>query len=460
MNYPNAQQARLSYLEPAHAMNERSAFVYAAEFCNHFMPEPAEIKVLTTQPWSLRTSIFWMGADATVLLGQALGIDSKTWIRAVGRDIVGSHAARSILLAELRHCPECLLQGWHSALHQHSAVERCPAHNAALQTGCPHCGASISTTMAAIAKNHFYCGECQRSLAGQRRRAGLGKPVLQISARQFEPMRLSLLDTGASDIIRSPLTLSQPPDVTVRTPGGPRALAHHLQWPDATREMAGRRVDRQDRQISVTQETALVPQPQQQRRLRATALAAMEDILEIAQHSGPSIDIPPELSSIGKAAARVNIRVGLIAAALWRTARIFEVDGYLLGELPPRHANEQPLSREVPPYEPIDTEIRKAQVAAVFVDSVLQLRRCQYGVQINWSESAVRQELMPAWRGFVHEGQIEMRVRVRCGMALVGRVARRYRSSFLSATPEGVAPQELLAQGSTDGVRSDARAAL
>ena len=445
MNYTSISQARLSYLEPAHAQNEKSAFIYAAEYCSHFMPEAAEIRTLTPHPWSLKSSVFHMGADATVLLGQALGIDSKTWIRAVGRDTVGPHAARTILLGELRYCPECLRQGWHSALHQHSAVDRCPIHQIRLQTGCMHCGAAISTTMGGIAKHHFHCGECGKSLAGQRRRAGLGKPLLQVSASLFEPLRSSLLDTGASDIIRSPLTLPRAPEETVSIPGASQALAHHLQWPDPSREQPGRSASRPVRHFSVSQEQALVPTVHLQRRMRSAALEAMEDILEVAQHSGHSIDIPPELSSVGKASARVDIGVGVIAAAVWRTARLFEVDAFLLGELPPRQANEQPMTRDVPPYDPIDTHVRWAQVAAVFVDSVLQLRQYRYGVQIDWNAAPSRLELMPAWRGLTRDGKIELRLRERCDMRLVARLARRYRHRLLGATPEGLSPQDVVA---------------
>ena len=106
MSYPGTNQSRLAYLEPAHARHERSAFMYGVEYCHHFLPESAEIKELTSQPWSMRVSIFHMGAEATAALGQAFGIDSRTWARATGRDITGVHAAKSVLLGELRHCPQ------------------------------------------------------------------------------------------------------------------------------------------------------------------------------------------------------------------------------------------------------------------------------------------------------------------------------------------------------------------
>ena len=65
MSYPGTNQSRLAYLEPAHARHERSAFMYGVEYCHHFLPESAEIKELTSQPWSMRVSIFHMGAEAT-----------------------------------------------------------------------------------------------------------------------------------------------------------------------------------------------------------------------------------------------------------------------------------------------------------------------------------------------------------------------------------------------------------
>jgi hypothetical protein len=444
MSYPGANQSRLAYLEPSHATSERSAFIYGVEYCNHFMPESAEIKVLTPQPHSMRVSIFHMGTEGCAFLGQALGIDSKTWTRALGRDIVGAQQLRAVLLGELRYCRECLKQGWHSALCQPVAVERCPVHRIRLQTGCPHCGASIPTSMIAIGRNHFHCPDCGKSLATERRRTGLGKPVLQIGAASFATLRASLLDTGASDLIRSPLKIEQSPEEVVRSTSGSRALAHHLLWSEAGTEARGASSGATDSLLSVGHDDALVPAAQVQRRLRATALAAVEELLETVQRAGATVVIPDEVCTIGSAAARIDVSMGLVAAALWRTAHVFDVSRFVLGELPPPQAPAQPFSDGIPPFQGIDDAIRRAQVFGVFVDSILQLRRCRYGVEIEWNRTNGQSALLPAWRGAVNAGRVELRLRSRCNDRLVARLTRRHAARRLEHVPEGASVQALV----------------
>ena len=302
MSYPGTNQSRLAYLEPAHARHERSAFMYGVEYCHHFLPESAEIKELTSQPWSMRVSIFHMGAEATAALGQAFGIDSRTWARATGRDITGVHAAKSVLLGELRHCPQCLAKGWHSVLFQHVAVDRCPVHQTALQVGCPHCSAPIPTSMAAIGKNHLHCPNCNRALAVERRREALGQPVLQIGANQFASLRASLLDTGASDLIRSPLQLLDVPDQMVQSPSAVKGAAHHLLWPSLS-EGTGESIEPSgwsDKVLSVEEGAALLSPGQRHRRLRAAALAGAVD------HAGDCCQSGRRVSRPGRSRALAN----------------------------------------------------------------------------------------------------------------------------------------------------------
>jgi hypothetical protein len=447
MDYPGTNQARLAHLEPTHTSSERSAFVYAVEHCNHFMLEPSEIKALTPQPYSMRVPIFHMGSDACGHLGQALGIDSRTWARSIGRDIVGVQPVKSILLGELRYCLECLKQGWHSALFQHVAIERCPLHRLRLQTGCHHCGSQIQTSMHAIGRNHFHCGECGRSLASERRRTGMGKPVVQISAASFAPLRNSLLDTGASDLIRSPLSLGQYSELVLAEACTVRGLRHHLMWGEPGNLDEQFSPKSTEACLSVSQQESLISSSQFQRRLRASALTAIEELVAMSQRVGASVDIPAEVTGIGEAAARIDVSISLVAAALWRTAHLLDVSHFILGELPPPQAKEQPLAQGIPSYEEVADMIRRAQVFGLFVDSMMQLRLCQYGVEIDWNGTAKHLSLLPAWRGGICAGRVEVRLRTRCDASRISRLVRRYAGKSLANAPDGVSMQELAVAG-------------
>lgn len=448
MSYPGTNQSRLAYLEPAHARHERSAFMYGVEYCHHFLPESAEIKELTSQPWSMRVSIFHMGAEATAALGQAFGIDSRTWARATGRDITGVHAAKSVLLGELRHCSQCLAKGWHSVLFQHVAVDRCPVHQTALQVGCPHCSAPIPTSMAAIGKNHLHCPNCNRALAVERRREALGQPVLQIGANQFASLRASLLDTGASDLIRSPLQLLDVPDQMVQSPSAVKGAAHHLLWPSLS-EGTGESIEPSgwsDKVLSVEEGAAPLSPGQRHRRLRAAALAGVEELLQLAQKAGADMQVPAPLTTLGTAASRVDVSVGLVAAALWRTAHILKVAPFLLGEMPPPQADEQPLTDGVPPFAEADAAVRRAQVQDLFVESLITLRRRRYGIEVDWNRLPQNLRMTPAWRGAIHDRTVELRLRSRSDKALVARLIQRYRNQALALAPDGIKPESLLPQ--------------
>lgn len=446
MSYPGTDQSRLAYLEPAHARHERSAFMYGVEYCHHFLPESAEIKELTSQPWSMRVSIFHMGPEATAALGQAFGIDSRTWARATGRDITGVHAAKSVLLGELRHCRQCLAKGWHSVLFQHVAVDRCPVHQTPLQVGCPHCSAPIPTSMAAIGKNHLHCPNCNRALAVERRREGLGQPVVQIGTNLFSSLRASLLDTGASDLIRSPLQLLETPDQVVQSPSAVRAAAHHLRWSSMSdgKDEGSERPGRPDTVLSVNEGAAPLSPGQRHRRLRTAALAGVEELLQLAQKAGADMQVPPALTTLGTAASRVDVSVGLVAAALWRTAHILKIAPFVLGEMPPPQAEEQPLTDGVPPFAEVDTAVRSAQVQDLFVQSLITLRRRRYGIEVDWNRLPTSHRIAPAWRGAIHDGTVEIRLRSRSNKVLVARLIRRYRDQALALAPDGIKPESLL----------------
>jgi hypothetical protein len=158
------------------------------------------------------------------------------------------------------------------------------------------------------------------------------------------------------------------------------------------------------------------------------------------------MQVPPPLTTLGTAASRVDVSVGLIAAALWRTAHILKVAPFLLGEMPPPQADEQPLADGVPPFAEADAAVRRAQVQDLFVESLITLRRRQYGIEVDWNRLPQNLRMMPAWRGVIHDRTVELRLRSRSDKALVARLIRRYRDQALGLAPDGIKPESLLLQ--------------
>lgn len=66
----------------------------------------------------------------------------------------------------LRYCPECLEVGFQSALHQISAIVRCPIHGCDLLTTCRRCGASTSRyTVFDAFDLKLHCSTCREPLS-------------------------------------------------------------------------------------------------------------------------------------------------------------------------------------------------------------------------------------------------------------------------------------------------------
>ncbi|PBS12406.1 hypothetical protein CMZ82_09630 [Lysobacteraceae bacterium NML93-0792] len=73
--------------------------------------------------------------------------------------------ASSSLLATgwtLRYCPECLLEGYHTLLHQLPWVHRCAWHDLALRNGCQHCGLPVAVKADWMPGENMQCA-CRRS---------------------------------------------------------------------------------------------------------------------------------------------------------------------------------------------------------------------------------------------------------------------------------------------------------
>jgi hypothetical protein len=110
--------------------------------------------------------------------------------------------------SDLRYCPQCLEQGFHSALFQLVSVRRCPLHHSALQQQCGQCAALIPYRLSAsLLRKPFACPRCAECFApalyeGPRR-------DLRMSAKSRSVLAQALDFAGAKTRLRAGLKLDK-----------------------------------------------------------------------------------------------------------------------------------------------------------------------------------------------------------------------------------------------------------
>ncbi|WP_204360102.1 hypothetical protein [Ralstonia sp. GX3-BWBA] len=68
-----------------------------------------------------------------------------------------------------RHCHQCMLDGYHSVLHQIENVNTCPAHRRPLETACRRCGYEAPLLVnIRLLESPYRCAHCHASYGGER----------------------------------------------------------------------------------------------------------------------------------------------------------------------------------------------------------------------------------------------------------------------------------------------------
>lgn len=133
--------------------------------------------------------------------------------------------APSSLLATgwtFRYCPECLLEGYHTLLHQLPWIDRCAWHDVALRDDCQHCGLPVAVNADWVAGANLECACSQSPLDTDL--------ILRATAPEGAKLLTdSYLQWAAEERSRSTLVI---PDLA----GNPRpALATLVELPDRWR---------------------------------------------------------------------------------------------------------------------------------------------------------------------------------------------------------------------------------
>ena len=137
---------------------EQSLYV---TLCHHFKkwnPSPDELR--ERLGFVSRSSIFHLRDLALTRLGKAMSIDRKDVFYQCARESMGAKYGTAFLFQELRYCPECIKDEFHSPLFQHRAMERCPVHGCRLSSDCRNCGMALPTDVQTLAQSPFCCDAC------------------------------------------------------------------------------------------------------------------------------------------------------------------------------------------------------------------------------------------------------------------------------------------------------------
>jgi hypothetical protein len=433
------------YVDPAF---ERSSLIVFVEFCSDMMVSPRDVDAMAGRAASA-TSIFHLGDIGANGLAEAMGIETALWALARSADLVTGRFS-STFVSELRYCPLCLALGNHSTLFQLLPVTHCPVHAAALRTGCPYCGKSLSTKVHALAKNHLYCGSCHRNLAVARRRTAIGISVIHPPAECFAALRRSLAAGMQCGESRSALRWGSSADQIVAIPTLARLYRWHTVWDSPSIDCGLLRfktdlfhLDVEDRPMDQRFFNMLV---------RDVTIKAFEHLAERLERYVRLMAFPTDVEWAMKSAGRVDVQVDSVAAAFWRAAVSFKVNRFLHGEMPPSAASVPPFSSWLPAHIGAMRILIHLSVLALFVHCFLQVRRLQYGVQVAWHKMPDEALFLVPWRlRSLESGRIELHVRSRVSAPTVDRLVARYRHHRLRSAPKDLSLLGIVTSRSSAG---------
>jgi hypothetical protein len=406
--------------------------------------DAGEVATLVKQRWSLKPSIFHLSEDVALELGQAMGIEHASWQSARGADFLAGRPGKRVFVGELRYCRSCLSMGNHSTLFQLPQVVHCPIHEERLRIGCPHCGHPIACNALALARNHLYCGTCNRNVATERRRAALGGPIGHPPAERFLALRRVLSERPRAGESRSALRWDKLPAEIASNPTFGKLLHAHTVWgePSAGKWLLMLPTE----SVLLDNEEGAISRPRFHALVRSAVISAFVDLAGRLGRFARLNEVPPGVEDAMHSAARLDLRLSTVAAAFWRSAGAFDVLRFVLGEMPPPTAKAPPFGAWLPEHAGAMRFVVERAVQALFVHNLLGLRKLRYGVQVAWSAVPDEPVFLPPWRTLTRaeSGRLELQVRARVTAGTVERMARRYCRSRLVEAPEGSSALELI----------------
>lgn len=415
---------------------ESSLFVLVIRLFVRLRPEPDEIEpLLKVRRSILYRSIFWLQDEDLLQLGSALGSEVTNWdlVRSACRDLTSAKNAQLHLCGTLRYCPTCLRYGWHSSLFQHWALPMCPVHSENLRTGCPACGKEIIANLVVMARAQMTCDSCgcvfrrgvdskAERIAGDRLVALAFVPYRQALPQRFE------YDNGS---VRRVLATS---DARTGADVRGRALQRFLVWPE--HQLNGYRnwpvvACAYDRH-------ALEPQSIELTLVDDQVARVLQEVGAILHAEGCMQDCPVALRNRSQTGARLDGSITLVAAAYWKTVRMYRIADYLASDNPGALPRVAPFGYACFASPEAWRQTLRFEVIGLVALTLLELRRSRFLIEVDWERRVPTETFLPAWRLLQFPSKFELQIRPRVSVDTLRRLIRRYAQRRLLEVPKDV----------------------
>lgn len=366
-----------------------------------------------------------------------LGLTKPELSAAIGWDIAPTRAhAQRLMVKDLRYCPQCLAQGWHSSLFQHVGLTRCPLHVQPLVRGCSRCQHFIQLTPTTAAENHLYCATCGKML-------GDLNSAPPVDCGLFTSLRKHF----ASEIRKGTLTrlkIRLEPVLRSMRLGNQLSLHAHGASPNSRFARASNqsvfRLSRETVLVDPIVESKLVvafdnvaKYPRDVVSFKA-AVDALGDIAVQIRDAGALDLIPRALNAKICSGQLISASVSLPTAALWCSAVTLGVPADLEDTQGPLVKPGYTLREWTHPYSSFFwglpdqalVVLTRALTFAVYAEHLLALRHINLSTQIRWNAPPTTLLVLPWWRLLLDNGRDDLVVRTRASEAFVKRLIPRY----------------------------------
>ena len=357
--------------------------------------------------------------------GHAFGFPSGFWRDSVGASLLGDIEAGHILVGEFRYCPDCLAQGWHTAMFQHLSVGACPVHGCGLRVGCIECAKPIPTSTNSFLENHNFCCSCGYPFVlTENLESCLAQGVDQPEAFQrlydallppVKPCNLFRLDQPAARYSHDPLRIYRV------------SIGLHRSWPihrgTVLRMIPESLIPRAEATLKHVEWHELAVNE------RAQAVWQLQEQIEAV---GGSCSLPPELNHAHGGGVRITRPMHLTAVALARTAvqlgrpkEIWERGHSWRGSSLPAFVQWLPQDAAGAAYA------ARYQVYKLFALNLLRIRSLRWIEEVPWNEQFEPAAFSAPWRHVEVGGEAMTGFRCRMSLAGAGRLIRRYGDRLL-----------------------------
>jgi hypothetical protein len=360
----------------------------------------------------------------------AFGFPSSFWRDSVGSSLLGDVEASHILIGELRYCPDCLGQGWHTAMFQHLSVGACPVHGCRLVVGCTQCAMPIPTSINALLENHNFCSSCgypfvlvenlERCLARGVEQPEAFRRLYESLLPRDQPCNLFMLDHPAAKFRPEALGIHRV------------SIGLHRSWPlrrgTELRMIAEKLICRSKATLKNAELHELAFDERSQ---------AFWQLREQIEEIGGYCHLPPELNNVRGGGVRITRPMHLTAAALARTTvqlgqpkQIWE-RGHAW-----RGSSLAPLIQWLPKDAAGAAYAARYQVYKLFALNLLSIRSLRWIEEVPWNEQYEPAAFSAPWRHVEVGGEALTGFRCRMGLGGALRLIRRYRDRWLQSKLE------------------------